>query len=262
MITSSTPDRQFLYFVLLLSKGIGPVAISEIQRSIAFSNRTDDEIGHAMTSGVLPDYLILKEKHRQAIQQTLGNDACALFDREIQQGHRIICPNDDVLPHHYWHRSSLHRLPVTFIAKGEVPPTDVPWLSIIGSRNATDAGLQRAEHAGRSNAAAGAVTISGGARGADTTAINAATVADGWTVIVPSSDLSPLPPQPKQLIITAYPPGTTFTPGLAMARNAIVVALSQSMYVAEVQPGKHSAPSGTQHAINLASEYGVPVVLG
>jgi hypothetical protein len=54
---------------------------------------------------------------------------------------------------------------------------------------------------------------------------------------------------------------TTFAPGLAMARNAIIVALANDITVAHLAPRQDGRPSGTEDAIKRAKVIGVPVAI-
>jgi len=260
MNTKSTAERQFLYYTLLLARGIGPVAVREIQDAIRFSGLSDDEVGRMLLNkGGLSD-LILKEKHDQAISDALSNGARESFLSIQRDGHWVICPSDPVLPSYYWERAEVHRLPSIFIAKGEAPPTDVQWIAVIGSRNADEKGLERARLAGEDNAHLGAITVSGGARGVDSTSTTAAAQAGGWTVTVPSGDVSRSRADAREFVLSPYPPGTRFSPGLAMARNGVVIGLASKVIVAAVNAGTNGKPSGTEDAIDKAGKLRIECV--
>ena len=257
----SSRQRQFLYFLLLLSKGIGPMAIAEIRRAIDSAGQTEDQVGAAVLDGYIPDHLPLKEKHSFAMQNAISSGTLQRFRQEEARGNVVICPNDNAVPTYYWQRATAHQLPPVFIAKGQLPPINNEWVAVIGSRNASPAGLARAAQAGCGNALEGRVTVSGGARGVDTAATTSASTSGGFSVIVPAEEVSTGKLLERQIMLSPYAPGTRFTPGLAMARNKVVVALSHHVIVAEINSNHSSKPSGTAHAVQMAELFGVPVTL-
>ncbi len=262
MITTSSTGRQFLYLVLLLSNGIGPVAVDRIIRNVHATDLSEDELGELFIQGIIPTRIGLSPLHLRSVADALDNGALRTFHNLLLSGQRIICPYDAVLPDHYWERAHLNRLPKIFIGCGEAPPTDAHWQAIIGSRSASQQSLERAAERACDHAQAGGVIVSGGAAGVDTTALRAAHQAGGWTVCVPSASLvSDLKPQPRELHISPYPPMTTFAPGLAMARNGIIASLATDIVVAHVAPGRDGRPSGTQDAIQRATKIGVPMTV-
>jgi predicted Rossmann fold nucleotide-binding protein DprA/Smf involved in DNA uptake len=260
MITSSSTGRQFLYLTLLLSNGIGPVAVDRIIRNVHATDITEEELGEFFIQGIIPSRIGLSPLHFRSVADALDGGALRTFHNLLVNGQRIICPFDSVLPDHFWERAHAHKLPKIFVAAGEAPPVDAPWQAIIGSRAADAAGIERAARAAIDNAQRGGVTVSGGAAGVDTTALRAAHDAGGWTVNVPSASLpTDIKPRPRELHISPYPPMTTFAPGLAMARNAIIVALANDITVAHLAPRQDGRPSGTVDAIKRAKVIGVPV---
>lgn len=261
MIMNTSYQQQFLAFVLLLSRGVGSVATSKIYSAIKQADLDDHYVGAMLRDGKLNDVAHLFGRHIESVSAALKTSVTTDFELLQDRGQYLVCPSDPRLPKHYWERAMKYRLPLIFIAKGTPPPTDWKWVAVIGSRNASEDGLQRARDTGIRNASNGHVTVSGGARGVDLSATTAATQALGLTVIVPAGDVSSVRNSDRQLTLSPYAPGTKFSPGLAMARNGIVVALSHNVVVADVRGGTNGALSGTEHAMSLAQEFGVAMHL-
>lgn len=261
MIMKASYQQQFLSYVLLLTRGVGSVAAMKIYTAIKQAGIDDHYVGYMLHAGKLDEIAHLFGRNAEHVSAVLRTSVRTDFELLLADGQFPVCPFDSLLPQYYWDRAVSHRLPLLFIARGTPPPTDRTWIAVIGSRNANEDGLQRARAAGARNALDGHVTVSGGAKGVDLAATTAATEASGMTVIVPAGDVSSVRRTDHQLVLSPYAPGTHFSPGIAMARNAVVVSLSQSVIVAEVQSGANGALSGTQHAISMAKDYGVPVTL-
>lgn len=259
MIMKASYQQQFLSYVLLLTRGVGSVATIKIYRAIQQAGVDEHQVGSMLHAGKLDEIAHVFGRHAEHVSAVLRTSVRTDFELLCADGQFPVCPFDSILPHYYWERAVSFRLPLTFIARGTPPPIDRAWIAVIGSRNASEDGLQHARAAGVRNASSGHVTVSGGAKGVDVAATTAAADASGMTVIVPAGDAASVRRTDHQLVLSPYAPGTHFSPGLAMARNAVVVALSQSVIVAEVRRGANGALSGTEHAMSLAKDYGVPV---
>lgn len=252
-------NQQFLAYVLLRSHRVGSVATSKIHSAISISGHTDHEVGASLLAGKYLDVINLFGQHAEAVRSALRTPIISDFESLLSRGEFIVCPFDSTLPPHYWERAKAYGLPLNLVAKGNAPSTARQWVAVIGSRAASAAGLRRAEDAGAYNAESGHVTVSGGARGIDTTAISAASRASGMTVIVPAGDVSCVHGKDVQFIVSPFAPGISFSPGLAMARNKVVIGLANSVIVCEVRSGIDGSKSGTQDAMAVAEKFGVPV---
>jgi DNA processing protein len=137
----------------------------------------------------------------------------------------------------------------------------------VGSRDASERGLARARALAGDAARAGAVVVSGGARGVDLAAHAGALAAGGETVFVlgdpirGADDERPTRVRERMaegraLSVTAHGPWTPMTSRLWVARNAVLAALCDAVLVVEGR-----ARSGTRHTAEAAVALGLPLLV-
>lgn len=254
--------EQYFYFVMLAARGIGPVALDEIRSAVQYSTLDIEAIGESFLRGIVPASLLLRRRHTDAIENAIVERTIRDFDSALSAGQWIIGPNDPLLPSGYWTRANIHRLPKIFVAAGTPPPTEYTWYAAIGSRDASPQQVERARNGGTSNADRDIVTVGGGARGIDRAAVDACISNGGWSVVVHAKGLNPSHiSNPKTLDLTPFYPGSAFSAGLAMARNAIVVAASSvvQVYAVKRTRAETGKATGTEDAIERANAMGVPI---
>ena len=109
-------------------------------------------------------------------------------------------------------------------------------VGIVGSRNVTEEGKEAAEEIAREAVRGGRSVVSGGARGVDSFAMNAAFMAGGSVIGVLADSLQARIRKPGTLqaiddgtvcLLSQQTPSAGFTPSSAMARNKLVYALSE-----------------------------------
>lgn len=152
-------------------------------------------------------------------------------------GWRFVAADDDEFPGTLELASDP---PVGLFIRGALPPG--PGVAVVGARRATAYGREVAEYLGRELAAAGAVVISGMARGVDAAAHRGA-LATGSTVAVWGTGCDRVyPPEHAGLaeeiashgaLITEYPPGTAPLPQHFPERNRILATLARVVVVVE-----------------------------
>jgi len=148
-------------------------------------------------------------------------------------------------------RSEPHDLMPLFYA-GELDLAYRPSVSIVGTREATPHGLQRASRLSRELVERGVVIVSGLAKGIDTAAHQSALEAGGRTIAVigtPLSKASPVENGPlqetiwrKQLLISPFPEGRGVFRSNFPRRNQVMAAISDGTVI--VEANDHS---GTLH---------------
>jgi DNA processing protein len=117
-------------------------------------------------------------------------------------------------------------------------------IAIIGSRNASERGLQFTREAARYLAGKGANVISGNARGVDQAAYDGAVEGDGYTTVVlphgirklsgvKMRGLLPKIEAGKVLLLSQFHPDAPWVVSRAMERNRVVTGLAQIVIVAE-----------------------------
>lgn len=264
MTIQSSRERQFFYYTMLLAKGIGPVKIREIVTAINGKSSSDEQVGSDFINYIQRNWQLsqtdLPLVYQDSIQKVLTQETLNRFEELHDLNRWIICPGDTSLPQHYWEISAREKLQQMFIATGEPPPEDLDWTAVIGPRDTPEAGLASARAAALNNVRTNTVTVSGGAKGVDNTATMAAQNEGGWTVVIPVVNANTIQAARKQLIVFPYPPGQGFRGGLAMARNKIIVALSNKIIVAYPPVTTEGKQSGTQDAIDYATKSGFTAI--
>jgi len=140
-----------------------------------------------------------------------------------------------------------------------------PRLAIVGTREPTAWGAATAADCGRAAARAGALVVSGLARGIDTAAHAAvveaggatwATLPAGLDVIYPESNrgLAARIVETGGALVSEYWPGTRPRPTRFVERDRLQAALADAVLVVET-----GRTGGTQHTIRFARELGVPI---
>ncbi len=133
--------------------------------------------------------------------------------------------------------------PLVLWMRGDPSAFDQPSVAIVGSRAATSYGLEAASRLAGDLAAAGALVVSGLARGVDSAAHRGALAAGGQTVAVLGSGVDVVyPPEHGALceaiaaegvVLSEWPPGTAPHPFHFPARNRIISGLSLAVVVVE-----------------------------
>jgi len=146
--------------------------------------------------------------------------------------------------------------------KGEFPAPDALFIAVVGTHNATYEGIKEATEIGKDLAKKGAVVVSGLARGIDTGAHLGALAKEGKTYAVLGSGLNKIYPEENLslsveisqhgALLTEYPLNTPVNVGQLIARNRIIVGLSQTVIVVETE----DEGSGTIDAAQRAIEQG------
>jgi len=155
----------------------------------------------------------------------------------------------------------IHDPPGLLFCMGNFKPEDALAIAVVGTRNATNYGLQQAKRLGTSLANAGLTVVSGLARGIDAAAHQGAIEAGGRTIAVLGSGVLNLyPPEHRKLaddviahgvLISESPPTAAPLPGSFPQRNRIISGLSLGVVVVEA-----AQRSGSLITARLAMEQG------
>ncbi|WP_027718401.1 DNA-processing protein DprA [Desulfovirgula thermocuniculi] len=132
--------------------------------------------------------------------------------------------------------------PPGLFVRGALPDAAL-WVAIVGSRRPTPYGLLVAESLAKDLARAGAVVVSGMARGIDSAAHRGALSAGGFTVAVLGCGPDVVyPPENRRLmdqivaggaVVSEFPPGAPPEPWHFPVRNRLISGLSQATVVVE-----------------------------
>lgn len=176
-------------------------------------------------------------------------------------GARVITIRDDDYPELLRH---IPDAPVVLYQKGVLHPGPLA-LAVVGSRKASLEGMNLARKAGEALSSTGITTVSGLARGIDTSAHAGALTGAGKTVAVLGCGIDICyPPENgilfekigrEGLILTEYGPGEPPVPRHFPERNRIIAGLSRGVLVVEA-----SGRSGSLITARLALDYGREVM--
>ena len=149
--------------------------------------------------------------------------------------------------------------------RGEFPIQSIQSIAVVGTHNATAAGIEKAVQIGTALAKRKVVVVSGLARGIDSAAHIGAVKGGGKTYAIFGAGLNNIYPSEsvplaEQIsksgaLITEYDLNVPVKVGRLMARNRIVVGLSQAVIVVEID---EKSP-GTMDAASLAIKQGKPL---
>lgn len=154
---------------------------------------------------------------------------------------------------------SMRRYPERLYVSGNVELLNRRRVSIVGSRRPTQYAYAAAHRIASALAACGVAVVSGGAMGIDAAAHRGAGAANTIAVLPCGIDLrypavnAALLEQisAEGLLISQFEPGFRATPWSFVARNEVVVALSEVLVVAEAQKG-----SGSMRSVEFAGRMG------
>jgi DNA processing protein len=155
--------------------------------------------------------------------------------------------------------------PPHFFYKGRIGLVNDLGIGVCGSRNASAEGLRAAHACGEDAVKAGAMVVSGYAKGVDTEAHLAALKSGGNTVAVLAEGIDHFrvknqylefedAANSRMLVLSQFPPAQPWTVGAAMTRNQVVVGISAALIVIEA-----GETGGTLKAGETALRGGRPV---
>lgn len=151
-----------------------------------------------------------------------------------------------------------HAAPPVLFGAGRRKLSDQPGLAIVGSREVNETGQGAAQFLGAACADNGWVVLSGGARGVDGLAMNAALerrgqvvglLADSLERTVRNVDLRASLEGGTLTLITPYSPKAPFSVGAAMGRNRLIYALADYAMIVACEAEKGGTWSGAVEAL-------------
>ncbi|MCC7053644.1 MAG: DNA-protecting protein DprA [Gemmatimonadaceae bacterium] len=174
--------------------------------------------------------------------------AAETLDRAAALGATVLCATAPGYPEKLFdltqvEDASLSPAPPVLFALGDLGRLGQPAVAIVGTRHATATGLRAAERIARECSAAGALVISGLARGIDAAAHTGALDAAGGTAAVIGTGLDLAYPADHRalqrriaidgLLLSEQPPGSRATRGSFPERNRLIAALADVTVVVE-----------------------------
>lgn len=159
-----------------------------LQTSLGAGARTDEILSYFET----PENLynagskewrlsgLLTEKKIEALKRTTPSQTKEIFNECRQKGYSIITPDNPIFPERL---KNLSNMPLVLYGTGDCTVLrDAVSIGIVGTRNASDYGIQIAQKLSYTLASAGATIVSGGALGVDSEAHAGAMLAKGRTL--------------------------------------------------------------------------------
>lgn len=215
-----------------------------------------------------------------ALRQVEGLDerACSsLLDKDLTEARQLVnrCRRTHVQVLTYGDAQYPDRLrgiydaPVVLYYQGILPAwNDMPFIGIVGTRQATAYGCEVAATLSAQIVDCGGAVISGGALGIDTVSMQAALEAGGTVVAVLAGGLDKYYPAANTslfhkicaagCLISEYPPGTASISRNFPARNRLITGIANGLLVVEA-PLKSGAMISARHAIEQGREvFSVP----
>lgn len=159
--------------------------------------------------------------------------------------------------------AELENAPPALIVKGHLSLLEKPAIAMVGARNASAAACRLARMLARDVGAAGAVVVSGLARGVDTAAHDGAMESGTIAVIAGGIDIF-YPPENEErqraiaergLLVAEQPPGVEPRARHFPYRNRIIAGLAHGTVVVEAAP-----KSGSLITARLAADHGRDVM--
>jgi DNA processing protein len=154
-----------------------------------------------------------------------------------------------------------HQAPTVIFGAGELALLSARKVAVVGSRNLDPAGAAFAQAFARHAVGQGLAIVSGGARGTDLVAMNAALEAGGQCVGVLADSLERTirPPEMRQwlldrrvTLLTPYAPAAGFSVGAAMGRNKVIYGLAEVALVVSSEHEKGGTWAGAVEALRAA----------
>ncbi len=146
--------------------------------------------------------------------------------------------------------------PPVLYCRGKLPDPERRAVAIIGTTDATAEGINATVQIAGELAERKVSVVSGLARGIDASAHVSALEKGGLTYAVLGSGLYNVYPEESELVavqiskdgcvISEYPPDTTVSTGRLLARNRIVVGMSDSVIIAELSPDSSGCRSAAE----------------
>ena len=233
----------------LCAEGMRPLKASEFWELIEWIATVSEQVtgdGSASGSTATPGALLsrtqgqlmeefgLSEDLAERIVGLVGRATAMAFELERleQSGIRCLTVFDEHYPHQ-WLDLLGSKAPPLVHAVGSLELLDAAGIGVVGSRDVSEAGAEIAREAARFTAKRDLPLVSGGARGVDQLAMDAALGAGGTVVGVLAESLLRRLKHPdvrkavhdgNTALCTPYAPGAPFSAGNAMGRNKLIYA--------------------------------------
>lgn len=206
----------------------------------------------------------LADELRARVPEGAVNDKLVEMRRLAQAGVTVLTVLDEDYPVNL---RLIYNLPPVLYVRGNLLQEDGRAIAVVGTRQASSEGLQRASELAAELAHHGVTVISGLARGIDTAAHEAALAAGGRTIAVLGTGIeAPIYPSENRALaerivehgalVSQFRPASPPTRFSFPMRNVVMSGMSAGTVVIEA-----SSTSGAKMQARLALEHGKPVFL-
>lgn len=171
-------------------------------------------------------------------------------------------------PHYPSRLKEIHDYPPVLYVRGKLPPEDLPYLAVVGTRRPTMYGRQVTQEIVSDLAAQGIVVVSGLAAGIDSLAHRATLEGGGTTVAVLAFGLDIVYPAENSklarsilergALVSEHPPGVRPKPESFPLRNRIMSGLSLGTLVIEAGEGSGALITANQALEQNREVFAVP----
>ncbi len=257
----STRDALEAAVRLTLVPGVGPRTRKSLLECLGSAEVVFETAPNILRQvpGVGPKLVRAISEARTSVDVSAELQLCA------ENGISIVSDTDERFPKLL---AQIHDPPGILYVQGEFVPSDALAIAIVGTRHATQYGLQQADRLAEGLARAGLTIVSGLARGIDAAAHRAALRVGGRTLAVLGSGLlSVYPPEHQDLsrqviengaLLSEAPPRGRPVAGAFPQRNRIVTGLSLGVIVVEAAL-RSGALISAEHAMEQGREvFAVP----
>ena len=257
-------DISFAWFRLFSTRGYGPVRVGNLINRAAVNGLSVSEIFELGRAEFVKIFAPQGEEIYDTIHGQDLDDISSEYYRLISEGVEIIHRDHPCYPGRM-KTLFLEQAPSILFAQGNLSLLDCPGVSIVGSREVDERGLELTLQSAQTAAQTGFNVVSGYARGVDSAAHLGALKSGGTTTMVlaygldyfrPRSILAEYPWENDSLRISQFHPRDPWKNSHGMIRNKVVAAFSKAVIV--ITAGKKS---GTLNTGNAALKTGIPLLV-
>ena len=242
----------------LCADGVRPLKASEFWNLLERVSSGPGVFLNLSRARLISDY-DLSEDLAARVSELVGRATALAFELERleQSGIKSLTAFDEHYPREWLVRLGT-KAPPLMHAAGAVELLDSPGLGVVGSRDVSQAGGEVAKDLARMAVRLGLPLVSGGARGVDQLAMDAAIETGGAVIGILADSLLRKLKRPEvrravhdgnTVICTPYAPGAPFSAGNAMGRNKLIYAQAALTVVVASDNGTGGTWSGASEAL-------------
>ena len=242
----------------LCADGVRPLKASEFWNLLERVSSGPGVFLNLSRGQLISDY-DLSEDLAGRVSELVGRATAIAFELERleQSGIKSLTAFDEHYPREWLVRLG-PKAPPLMHAAGAVELLDSPGLGVVGSRDVSQAGGEIAKDLARIAARRGLPLVSGGARGVDQLAMDAAFETGGAVIGILADSLLRKLKRPEvrravhegnTVVCTPYAPSAPFSAGNAMGRNKLIYAQATLTVVIASDNGSGGTWSGASEAL-------------